>query len=187
MGKIPPQAKRVFEGIVFDVYQWEQVLLDGKTTTTFEMLKRADSVATIAVQDGKILVIEDEQPTRPSVLGFPAGRRDPGETALEAAKRELLEETGYRAESWDHYITFEPSHKIDWQLPFFIAKDLHKVQEADPGPGEHITVSWVTFDEFLDIIKDPRFIETHFAYHLLCLSTDELEAFRQRLFGTGLR
>lgn len=182
MGKIPPQAKRVFEGIIFDVYHWEQELYNGKTTT-FEMLKRADSVAVLAIEGDKIMMIEDEQPSRPMVLGFPAGRRDPGETALEAAKRELLEETGYTANFWEHYITFEPSHKMEWKLPFFIAKDLINIADADPGAGERITVKWVTFDQFILSIKDPRFLEFHFAFHLLCMSSDELEQFRKRLFG----
>lgn len=181
MGKIPPQAKRVFKGVIFDVYQWDQTLYDG-STATFEMLKRADSVAVIAVQDDMVLLIEDDQPSRPIVLGFPAGRSDPGETPLETAKRELLEETGYQAESWELYQSFEPSHKMDWRLPFFIAKNLHKAQDADPGAGERIKITWVTFDELLIKIKDPRFIETHFAFHLLCMSPAELEAFRKRLF-----
>lgn len=183
MGKIPPQAKKVFEGVIYDVYQWEQQLLDGQTTKTFEMLRRSTSVATITVHEDKILLIEDEQPNRPMVLGFPAGSCYPGEPDLDAAKRELLEETGYEAKSWEHYMTFEPSHKMDWQLPFFIAKKLTKIADADPGAGERITIKWVTFDELLGTIKDPRFIETHFAFHLLCMTPDDLEQFRQRLFA----
>ncbi len=39
--KIPPNAKRVFKGIIFDVYQWQQKMFDG-SKETFEMLKRAN-------------------------------------------------------------------------------------------------------------------------------------------------
>ncbi len=40
---IPDSAKRMFEGIIFDVYQWKQTQFDG-TTRDFEMLKRPDTV-----------------------------------------------------------------------------------------------------------------------------------------------
>lgn len=36
--KLPPQAKKVFTGQIFDVYQWEQEMYDG-SFETFEMLK----------------------------------------------------------------------------------------------------------------------------------------------------
>ena len=36
--KVPKQAKRVFKGVIFDVYQWEQEMFDG-TKEIFEKLK----------------------------------------------------------------------------------------------------------------------------------------------------
>ena len=61
--KVPSQAKRVFKGIIFDVYQWEQELFDG-SKQTFEMLKRPDTVEVIAVKDGSILMSRQSQPNK---------------------------------------------------------------------------------------------------------------------------
>ena len=59
---IPDNAKKVFGGVLFDVYQWEQELFDG-TKTIFEKLKRPDTVVVFPVlDDGKILLTEQEQP-----------------------------------------------------------------------------------------------------------------------------
>src|SRR5690606_34070604 len=124
MGRIPPQATRVFEGVIFDVYHWQQPLYDGRTTATFELLKRADTASVLAVASGKLLLVRDTQPHRGTVLTTPGGRVDPGESPEAAALRELAEETGYRAGMVELLVTFEPSHKIEWQSHYYLARDL---------------------------------------------------------------
>lgn len=58
---IPPHAKRSFTGIIFDVYQWEQRLYDG-STTTFEKIKRSDTVNVIlTTPDKKIILTRQEE------------------------------------------------------------------------------------------------------------------------------
>jgi len=92
---IPEYAKCVFNGIIFDVYQWQQKQFDG-TTATFEKLKRPDTVMLLPVtNDKKIVITEQEQPGKQPFIGSIGGRVDPGEDILTAAKRELLEESGY--------------------------------------------------------------------------------------------
>lgn len=43
---IPDSARRVFKGIIYDVYHWQQELHDG-SATTFEMLRRTDTMSAI--------------------------------------------------------------------------------------------------------------------------------------------
>src|SRR3989344_9504870 len=101
---MPDNAKRVFKGVIFDVYQWEQEMFDG-SKATFEKLKRPDTVVIFGVlPDGKIILTEQEQPSKEPFIGATGGRVDEGEEILAAAKRELLEESGYEAEEfilWD--------------------------------------------------------------------------------------
>src|SRR3989344_3150543 len=88
---IPEHAKKVFKGIIFDVYHWEQEMYDG-TKVTFEKLKRSDTVVVFGVlPDGKILLTEQEQPGKKSFIGATGGRVDEGEDVLSADKRELIE------------------------------------------------------------------------------------------------
>jgi ADP-ribose pyrophosphatase len=87
---LPKHAKKVFEGIIFDVYQWEQKMFDG-TTQTFEKLKRPDTVTVIPItHDGMIMLTKQEQPGKQAFVGAAGGRVDYGEGIIEAAKRELL-------------------------------------------------------------------------------------------------
>src|SRR3989338_296819 len=118
---LPPQAKKVFAGQIFDVYQWDQTLFDG-TTAVFEMLKRPNSVEVIATSGDKILVAEEEQPGRPPFYTLVGGRQEVGEPPEDAGKRELLEESGCISHDWELYKEFQPTSKIDWTIYIYIAR-----------------------------------------------------------------
>src|SRR3990167_6588616 len=147
---IPPNAKKVFEGIIFDVYQWEQKLFDG-SVAIFEKLKRPDTVVVFAVlDDGRIILTEQEQPGKPAFIGGAGGRVEKGEDVLEAVKRELLEETGYTASEFVLWQAEQPISKIDWTVYVFVAKGLQKVADLNLDAGEKLKLKFVSFDEFID-------------------------------------
>ncbi|HCC21861.1 hypothetical protein A2480_02160 [Candidatus Uhrbacteria bacterium RIFOXYC2_FULL_47_19] len=148
---IPDNARRVFDGVIFDVNQWEQELFDG-TKTTFEKLRRPDTVVVFPVlDDGRIVLTEQEQPGKEPFIGATGGRVDKGEGVLEAAKRELLEESGYEASRFYLWDTQQPISKIDWTVFIFIAKGLRRVAELSLDAGERIEMKPVSFDEFVEI------------------------------------
>ena len=154
MVEIPAQAKCVFKGVIFDVYQWEQEMYDG-TTEIFEKLRRASTVEIIATTpEGKILVQRQEQPdNKASFLSLVGGRIEQGEEPLEAAKREMLEETGFSSNQWNHLETYDGSNKVDWKNFIYTAQNCHKISEQHLDAGERIEVREVTFDEFIDLVE----------------------------------
>lgn len=157
---IPENAKRVFKGILFDVYQWEQEMYDG-SRVIFEKIKRPDTVVVFPVlPDGKIILTEQEQPGKEPFIGATGGRVDEGEDILEAAKRELLEESGYEAEEFILWEAEHPTPKIEWVVYTFIAKGLKKVSEPNLDAGEKIKLKMVTLDELIDLATNQR---KHFA------------------------
>ncbi len=181
--KIPKQAKRVFKGEIFDVYHWQQEMFDG-SKETFEMLKRPNTIEVIPIVGDKIIVAEQEQPTRPLSYTFFGGRQEEGETPIVTAKRELMEESGLESDDIEELMSFRPYHKIDWEILFFVARDCKKVAEQNLDPGEKITVKEVSFEEFLDIVESDKFWGLSFQNHILRLKQDKkkLEEFRKKLF-----
>jgi ADP-ribose pyrophosphatase len=158
---IPENAKKVFKGVLFDVYQWEQEMFDG-TKTTFEKIKRPDTVVVFPVlDDGRILLTEQEQPGKEPFIGATGGRVDEGEDIIVAAKRELLEESGYEAKEFILWDSQHPTSKIDWVVYTFVAKGLKKVSEMNLDAGEKIKLMPVTLDKLIDIATNghERFYE----------------------------
>lgn len=151
MAKIPTNAKRVFKGVIFDVYQWPQKMFDG-SVETFEMLKRPDSLVVIAVDEQqKVIMINEDQPDHSKGIGMPAGRHDKaGEDIWAGAKRELAEETGYTSDNWKLIHSYSPQPKIEWTVHYFLALDCQKTSDQQLDNGEKISVKLVGLDEFLD-------------------------------------
>lgn len=143
---IPPEAKRVFHGVMFDVYQWPQKLFDG-TTATYEMLRRPDTAQIIAIKDGKFIVLNEQQAGRPAFLRFPGGRVEPGESWQEAAAREGKEELGLTFASWRLIDVVQPFTKLDWFVANLVATDVTEVDEPSPEGGEKIEVLYLTLEE----------------------------------------
>lgn len=163
---LPDHAKKVFKGKIFDVYQWEQKLFNGKTTV-FEKLKRPDTVVVFPVlDDGRIMLAEQKQPGKKSFVSALGGRVEEGEDILEAAKRELLEESGYEARE---YVLWDAKHatsKIDWVVYTFIAKGMKKVTKQNLDGGEKIKLKYYTFKEFVDLATNQNFSEKEIVFKL---------------------
>ncbi len=157
MRKIPEHAKKVFAGEIFDVFQWEQEQFD-KTKAIYESLKRGNTVTVIPVtEDGKVMLIEEEQPSIPLHLKNVAGKIDPGETPEEAAKRELLEETGYDCKELILWYESNPVYKMDWTIHTYVAKGCKKVADQALEGGERITPILLSFDEFIEKVSAEDF------------------------------
>lgn len=163
---IPDHAEKVFQGVLFDVYQWGQEQFDG-TKKTFEKIKRPDTVVVFPVlNDGRIILTKQEQPGKDPFVGATGGVMDKGEDILTAAKRELLEESGYEAEEFVLWDAQHPMAKIDYVVYTFIAKGLRKVSEPSLDSGEKIELMFVTLDELIEIGTQKNFSEVEIVHHL---------------------
>jgi ADP-ribose pyrophosphatase len=148
---IPDSATRVFKGIIHDIYQWEQELFDG-TFTIFEMLKSPDAVHAMAIKDHKLVILKEQQPNLDEYFGLPGGHHDvPGETEIEAAQREMLEETGMTFATWRLISVYQPHRKTEQFIYLFLATDFESQAQQKLDAGEKIEIMLLDRDSALEI------------------------------------
>jgi ADP-ribose pyrophosphatase len=98
-------------------------------------------------------------PARDYLWELPAGKIDPGESALQAAKRELKEETGFKASQWTKLVTFFPSPGfLAEQVTIYLATGL-KDGKSDPQGDERINHQWFTVRELEKMILAGEIID----------------------------
>lgn len=180
--KLPSHAKKVFQGIIFSVYQWEQKMYDG-SIATFEVLKRTGTIQIIPTVGDKILLSHEEQPTKPRSYTLLGGRQEEEEEPLIAAKRELLEETGMESDDWELLKVYHKEGKIDWDVYLFAARNCRKVAEPNLDAGERIDVVEVSWEEFLEKVSSERFWGQIIANDILRMRLDQkkLDSFKKNL------
>ena len=91
-------TRRGFDGAWVHV-RVDEVRLPSGRLTTREVVEHPGAVAVVGVTTGQqvLLLRQSHHPIGQTLLGLPAGTLEPGETPEACARRELIEETGYRA------------------------------------------------------------------------------------------
>lgn len=140
--------------------------------------KRAGIFIIAENDEGKIAFIEETRyPVRKNILQLPAGMVGE-ENELTAAKRELLEETGIRAKSWEMVGQFfvAPGHE-NTKIIVFYAKDLTIVTVKEPEKDIK-SISWYSKNEINEMVSNGK-IEcgiTLAALHLYFIKANILDS-----------
>jgi ADP-ribose pyrophosphatase len=110
----------------------------------------------VDAQERVLLVRQYRLPARAYLWELSAGRIDPGETPLKTAKRELIEETGFRARKWSKLGAFfaSPGYVAE-RMTIFAAQDL-TAGEATPMEDERIETRWFPMREIAAMIESGR-------------------------------
>ncbi len=148
-------SEKVFEGRLLKVHRDRVRLPDGHESER-EWIAHQGAVAVIAVLDNGKLLFERQYryPLQRVFLELPAGKIDPGEHILDTARRELREETGYKAKTWRHLATIHPCIGYsDERIEFFLAHGLTYVGES-LDHGEILEVTELSLADALLAVRD---------------------------------
>lgn len=145
------------------------ILPDGKEAGPYyQYSRRSYSIIIAKTRDNKYLCVKQfRHGINQITTEFPAGGIETkgneydtinAEEALECAKRELLEETGYQSYNWHHLITVPSNATIaDNYAYIFYAEDCEKVSELDLDDTEFLEVILLSFEEIEELIQNNAF------------------------------
>jgi ADP-ribose diphosphatase len=154
--------KTVFRGHVFSVSS-ERVREPGGIVVRRDIVRHGPSVVILAVDASPEPRILLERQYRHAAGDFlwelPAGSVDPGESLLAAAKRELSEETGYRAKQWSRALHFYPSPGfLDETMTIYLARGLAP-GIAHPEKDEVIACFLMPLSQVLKMVRSGRILD----------------------------
>jgi ADP-ribose pyrophosphatase len=119
------------------------------------VVRHMGSAVMLAMDEKKriLLVRQYRLPAAKYLWELPAGKVDAGEKPLQAAKRELAEETGYKAKKWEKLVSFfvSPGY-VEERMTIFRATEL-TAGEATPMDDERIESRWFTRKEIAAMIE----------------------------------
>jgi ADP-ribose pyrophosphatase len=144
-----------YKGKNIDIVLYETKL--NGTRISQEIVEQGNGVAVLAIDDDEVIVVNEFRYPVGYVLEIPAGNVDKNETPLKCAKRELLEETGYKAKKFEHLIKFFPKLGYNTQIiDCYVATELVKISEPNLDENELITVKKIKFKKLLSMIKNDK-------------------------------
>mgnify|MGYP006270329431 CR=1 FL=1 len=152
--------KEPYKGKILTVQEWEQDLFDG-SSETFERVVRRPTVQVFVVENQELLVLRESQPGRNSFLGLPGGRVDDGEDPVDAARRELVEETRLTARFIDRIGVHRQRGCIHWDTTYFVAR-VEGEPEQRENEGERIEPMWMSYEEVLSRVARGEFRNPYF-------------------------
>ncbi len=150
-------SKTVFQGPAFSVSS-DRVREPSGIVARRDVVRHSGSAVILAVDDSgpepRVLLERQYRYAAGDYLWeLPAGRVDPGERPLAGAKRELLEETGYRAARWKQALFFYPSPGfLDETMTVYLARGL-KSGDAQPEADESIECRLTPLEQALDMVR----------------------------------
>jgi ADP-ribose pyrophosphatase len=138
----------------------DDVILPSEETFTFSYINFAEGVCVLPItNDGQVVCIRQyRHALQDWQWELPAGMIDENLTPLEAAKKELKEETGYTSQNWISLGSFLPSPgSTNERIHLFAALDI------EPGrqhlePSEQIHVHLLKWETLMDLVKRGEFL-----------------------------
>ncbi len=151
-------SEKIYDGEILHVYKDQVILPNGKEAGR-ELIRHIGAVCVVPITEDGMVVMEKQfrYPINQVITEIPAGKLDSyNEDRLEAAKRELLEETGYTAENWvDMGVYYPAAAYSDEKITMYLATGLKKgMQKLDDD--EFLNIEQIPLKQLVDDVLDGK-------------------------------
>src|ERR1700693_588592 len=153
-------SKEITKNRLFTVTRDRAVDPDGFEIERAIVHHRGSAVMMPVGEKGRVLLARQHRlPARRFLWELPAGSVDPGEKPLQTARRELVEETGYRAKKWTKLAEFYPSPGfLTEKMTIYVATGL-TAGEPKPMDDESIATRWFTAKDLDEMIRAGKIMD----------------------------
>ena len=150
------ESVQVHRGRLLDL-RIDRVRLPDGSECSREYVRHQGAAVIIPLLSNGELLFERQfrYPLKRAFLELPAGKIDPGESPLQTATRELLEETGHIANQWRHLGVMHPCIGYsNERIEIFLASELSIQTAYQREPGEFLDLLSLSLDSALEQIRD---------------------------------
>lgn len=138
-------------------------LPDGAVKDPYYVIERPDAAIVFPLTpSGEVVLVRQYRPPIGMVeLGLPAGLVEKGEEPEKAARRELLEETGYAGGEWESLgaVASSPSLKDNW-AHLYLVREVERAGSQQPDEYERLEIVHVPVEEILDQVKSGNIVSS---------------------------
>ena len=153
-------SKEVYSCSLFRVTEDEAGDRTGWKMKRSIVRHRGSAVMMAVDAENRVMLVKQYRlPANQFLWELPAGKTDEGETVLQAARRELIEETGLRAKKWKKLVSFFPSPGyVEEKMTIFLATEL-TAGESQPMEDERIETRWFKKKEVRELIASNKILD----------------------------
>lgn len=155
------KTERILDSEFVKVDKDDVILPKGRELPDFYKVTIKDCSAIVAIKEDHHIILKKEYRHcyKQELIEIPAGVLEAGEDPLKTAKRELLEETGYKSDKWKYLgKTLESSAKLTNYMHIYMAEDCKKVSKQKLDYCEDIEIIEVDFEEAIQMIMNNEII-----------------------------
>lgn len=150
-------GKTIYDGNIFKVFR-DEVEFPDKHKSAREVVEHSGGVSVLAENDeNKVLLIKQYRyPVDEVIYEIPAGKLEIGEKTEDCAKRELREETGYRAQKFTKLFEFFPTPGYSTEKIYIYKAENLEYVGTDLEEGEYIEVVPKSKEELFQLFKEGK-------------------------------
>jgi 8-oxo-dGTP pyrophosphatase MutT (NUDIX family) len=176
------RSEKFFETPYFALRSDRLRLPDGAIKDPYYVIERPDAAIIFPLtKEGEVVLVRQYRPPLKRMeLGLPAGLIEEGEKPETAARRELLEETGYSGGAWEILgsLASSPSLKNNWAY-LFLARGVEATALPDPDEHELVETLKVPVEDLLGLVRWGEIVSSS-GVAAIMLALERLEELERR-------